>query len=73
MVARILKRHSLALGIDFGGTKINAGVVTTNGKLVGEIISIPTGAHRSCQEIISDLKTTISQATESANLLFSDI
>ncbi|MBR4030513.1 MAG: ROK family protein [Clostridia bacterium] len=42
------------VGIDLGGTNIAAGLVDESGKLVCKK-SIPTGAHRSAEEIIKDM------------------
>lgn len=42
------------VGIDLGGTNIAAGLVDENGTLIYKK-SIPTGAHRSAEEIIKDM------------------
>lgn len=50
------------IAVDLGGTKIAAGVVTTEGELVGDIIRVPTNAERPANEVID----TIAAAAMSA-------
>lgn len=46
------------VGIDLGGTNIAAGIITKEGQIVKKT-SVPTGAHRSFEEIFSDMAACI--------------
>lgn len=57
----------LYVGIDLGGTNIAAGLVNDEGKIIAKK-SIPTGAHRSAEEIIADMaKAAIDVVTENGH------
>ncbi|MEA5003355.1 MAG: ROK family protein [Christensenella sp.] len=55
------------LGIDLGGTNIAAGVVDENYNIVARH-SIPTGAHRSFEEIVADMARAAKEVAEKAGL-----
>ncbi|WP_066648665.1 ROK family protein [Christensenella timonensis] len=55
------------LGIDLGGTNIAAGVVDENYNIIARH-SIPTGAHRSFEEIVADIGRAAKEVAEKAGL-----
>lgn len=48
-------KEKLSIGVDFGGTKIKFGLVSANGKIVGETLTLPTHAERTATEIIETM------------------
>ncbi len=58
------------LGIDLGGTNIAAGVVDESYRIIARH-SIPTGAHRSFEEIVADIGLAAKEVAKKAGLPFS--
>ncbi|MDZ7265366.1 MAG: ROK family protein [candidate division KSB1 bacterium] len=48
-------KEKLSIGVDFGGTKIKFGLVTVGGSILGETITLPTGAGRKADEIMATM------------------
>lgn len=61
------------VGVDFGGTKIKAGVITENGELISDEILLPTESQRIAEKITDTMKTCIEEAVESSGLKINDI
>lgn len=61
-----------SIGIDMGGTKIAAGLVNEEGKIINKLVS-PTKASRSSEEIAGDVASLESQLMANAQLKASDI
>ena len=53
--------NELALGIDLGGTKILAGVVRTDGRVLGEA-KLPTEADKDAETILNNMLSAARQA-----------
>jgi len=47
------------IGIDLGGTKISAGIVDRSGRIVGEIVTLPTESWKSPERIFENMTRTI--------------
>lgn len=62
----IVYPKKVAIGVDIGGTKIKAGIVDMNGKIIGVPESIPTLAEQPGEEIIRRLNQLIQRMTEQA-------
>lgn len=60
------------IGIDLGGTKIAAGIVDENGKIIKKD-SMPTGRTRKSEEIVNDICMLIRKLLNDTNLSESDI
>lgn len=60
------------IGIDLGGTKIAAGIVDENGKIIKKD-SMPTGRTRKSEEIVNDICTLIKKLLNDTNLSDNDI
>jgi len=61
------------VGIDFGGTKINFGVVTETGQILGEEILLPTNSDRSADKISKTIVEGVLSAIDSAGCAISDL
>jgi len=60
------------IGIDLGGTKIKAGIVNEEGKILKKD-SMPTGRTRKSEEIVNDICVLIKKLMNDANLSEKDI
>jgi len=60
------------IGIDLGGTKIKAGIVDEEGKIIKKD-SMPTGRTRKSEEIVNDICLLIKKLMSDANLSANDI
>ena len=55
---------NIAIGVDIGGTKISAGMVTTKGEVVGRPVSVPTGAEDEKEKIMARITGSIESVME---------
>ena len=60
------------IGIDLGGTKIKAGIVDEDGRIIKKH-SIPTGRTRKSEEIVNDICRIIKMLLEDTNISETDI
>ncbi|HHU90203.1 MAG TPA: ROK family glucokinase [Clostridiaceae bacterium] len=60
------------IGIDLGGTKIKAGIVDEDGRIIKKH-SIPTGRTRKSEEIVNDICRIIKMLLEDTNISEADI
>lgn len=60
------------IGIDLGGTNIAAGCVDKDGRIIGRC-SVPTGAHRPAEEVISDMADAAKKAAENAGVSIEEV
>ncbi len=56
-----MRDKNLILGVDFGGTKIKAGAITTTGKLARPPVIVPTRVKASAREIFAEMVGAIEQ------------
>lgn len=63
---KIVYPKKVAIGVDIGGTKMKAGLVDTNGKIIGVPESIPTLAQQPGEEISQRLILLIQRMIEQA-------
>jgi glucokinase len=63
--------NRFVLGIDLGGTKIAAGVLDFDHRLIGEIFTLPTDAHRPAEVTLGNISRAAVQALQFAGLEFS--
>ena len=49
----------MILGLDIGGTKIRAGLVDPSGRIAGDPVSVPTGAHDSADDILARIASLV--------------
>ena len=49
----------MILGLDIGGTKIRAGLVDPSGRIAGDPVSVPTGAHDSADDIFDRIASLV--------------
>jgi len=61
-----------AVGIDLGGTKILAGVVTATGRILGQV-TLPTEAHKDAETILSNMVRAAEGALQTAGLAWTDV
>lgn len=61
-----------AIGVDLGGTKIHAGVVTGTGRVLGEVRR-PTEADRDCETVLANIVGATGAALEEAGLALEDV
>jgi glucokinase len=52
----------MILGLDIGGTKIRAGLVDPSGRIAGDPVSVPTGAHDSAEDIFARIASLVRKA-----------
>ena len=64
----MIRKKKYILGIDLGGTKIGAAVVTARGRVEGRVISIPTGARRRAGMIADSIRAAAVLAMDSAGI-----
>ncbi|NOY78008.1 MAG: ROK family protein [Calditrichaeota bacterium] len=62
-----------AMGVDVGGTKTTAALISETGELIGDIYKGPTRADRSTQEVEQNIADPIRQALENADIPPEDI
>ncbi|MBQ7543372.1 MAG: ROK family protein [Synergistaceae bacterium] len=60
------------IGVDIGGTNLKAGVVDTEGHIVGEA-SVPTGADRPQDVVLEDILGAVSKAVEASGVSMKEI
>lgn len=53
--------HKAIIGLDIGGTKIRAGIIDKDGRIIGTASSIPTCAHEPCGQIIANIFSLLHQ------------
>jgi len=61
------------VGVDLGGTKIIAAVVAPDGRILGEVIQVSTGADRPREEILRDIRDAVRQSLRKAGLTVKNI
>jgi len=54
-----MKNNKVAIGVDIGGTKIKTGLVRSGGQIIGESITIPTGASEQKEAIVGRIIESI--------------
>lgn len=59
--------------IDFGGTKIRAGVSDTGGRILAEPVTNPTEAERSADAVVGNIVRTLTAAAERAGVTVGDL
>lgn len=64
---RIVYPKKIAIGLDIGGTKIKAGLVDTNGHIIGTPESILTLAHEPGEIIIERLTLLLKRMIQQAD------
>ena len=65
-------RGQPAVGIDLGGTKIHAGVVTAAGKVIGEA-RVPTEADRDRPTVLGNILSAARQAVDAAGVSLDEV
>jgi len=59
-------KPSYALGVDLGGTKISAGIVSRSGEITGDITKIPTEPEKPAEGIVSNICFAIEKTLKTA-------
>jgi len=59
---------AFAIGIDLGGTKMSAAVVSSDGRVVGALAQRPTGATRPADAIVADMAELAREAARAADV-----
>ncbi len=68
-----MKDSKKVVAIDFGATKVKAGVVNSEGKILGQEILLATQSNRPAVQIVATMKSAIEKAIVSADLKLADI
>lgn len=59
-------KDKIAVGIDFGGTKIKTAVISENGEIIGAPVVTPTEAQRPAHDILQSMVNTVHDALKAA-------
>jgi glucokinase len=59
-----MKNEQIAIGVDVGGTSIRAGAVTVDGLVIGDPVSVSTGATEEKERIVARIIDSISEIIE---------
>ena len=62
----------MILGLDIGGTKIRAGLVDPSGRIAGDPVSVPTGAHDSADDILAQIASLARHGDSMAMKIFDE-
>lgn len=62
----------IAVGIDLGGTKIEAGLVTGEGKVLSDL-RVPTGADKDAAIVMGNIRAAVRSALERAGVSLKDV
>lgn len=65
--------EKIVVGIDFGGTKIKFGLVSADGRILGETLTLPTQSNRRGDEIVGTMIDGIEHVIQEANLTLQQI
>lgn len=60
------------VGIDLGGTTIKAGIVNEKGEIIKQK-AIPTGAERSCREVVLDMADLVLEIVKDAGISMNEV
>ncbi len=71
ILATYIEKETYRVGVDLGGTNINAGVLNGDNEILSTY-SIPTNAHRTWEEIASDIAQAVRCALEVAEISIDD-
>ncbi len=63
--------HKVVVGVDLGGTKIMAGLLSRSGRVLGRPVKVPTGASEPPQAIMGRICQSVEGALAAANKPFS--
>jgi glucokinase len=68
-----LSAKSIIIGVDIGGTKIQAGAINQEGKIICEPVTIDTGGNDECETIFSRITGLVEIIIRTAGLSHSEI